>query len=260
MSHHHRSPALWRRPRRRAPSAPPLAHGDVSSPTASWTLRRSARGAAGRAAGERSRDRAQRARARVGAVRGVARGATVVPLSARLRELRARRVFADAQPSAAISLAAHGGFSLAEAARGGAWASDPDAERGGSFSTSSVRSARSSRAGGRGHPRRWRRTWRRSCTPPGTTGEPKGALMSHALGVAEGPTSPSCWARTRRRACALVVPASHVFGLACLLCCMAAGGETVLVDSTTSLEPLVGRCAGTRLACCTARRLCSHGC
>ncbi len=41
-------------------------------------------------------------------------GATVVPLSARLRSFELRRVFADAQPSAAISLAAHGGFSLAQ--------------------------------------------------------------------------------------------------------------------------------------------------
>ncbi len=37
----------------------------------------------------------------------------------------------------------------------------------------------------------------------------------------------------------LVVPGSHAFGLACLLCCVAAGGEAVLVDSTTSLQPLV---------------------
>ncbi len=37
----------------------------------------------------------------------------------------------------------------------------------------------------------------------------------------------------------MVVPGSHAFGLACLLCDLAAGGEAVLVDSTTSLQPLV---------------------
>ena len=73
----------------------------------------------------------------------------------------------------------------------------------------------------------------------GTTGEPKGALMSHPLGVAEGQQLAELLGEDAQGPCVLVVPGSHAFGLACLLCCLAAGGEAVLVDSTTSLQPLV---------------------
>jgi acyl-CoA synthetase (AMP-forming)/AMP-acid ligase II len=164
-------------------------------------------------------------------------GAAVVPLSARLRSFELRRVFADAQPSAVISLSSHGGFSLAQelhtlgeqiATLGSALVVDELGE---------IREEMAWPAGETAQP-----------LPPdvaaimytsGTTGEPKGALMSHALGVAEGSCLAELLGDAAPAPCVLVVPGSHAFGLACLLCCVAAGGEAVLVDSTTSLQPLV---------------------
>ena len=164
-------------------------------------------------------------------------GATVVPLSARLRGFELRRVFADAQPSAAISLAAHGGFSLAQELH-------TLGEQIGTLSSAIV----VDELGEAREELRWPAT--ESAEPldqevaaimytSGTTGEPKGALMSHALGVAEGHQLAELLGEPGQGACVLVVPGSHAFGLACLLCCLAAGGEAVLVDSTTSLQPLV---------------------
>ncbi len=164
-------------------------------------------------------------------------GATVVPLSARLRSFELRRVFADAQPSAAISLATHGGFSLRQEL-------DALGERIGTLASGIVVDELGEA--------REELTWpaRESAEPldpevaaimytSGTTGEPKGALMSHALGVAEGQQLAELLGEDGQEACVLVVPGSHAFGLSCLLCCLAAGGEAVLVDSTTSMQPLV---------------------
>lgn len=164
-------------------------------------------------------------------------GATVVPLSARLRSFELRRVFADAQPSAAISLASHGGFSLARELH-------TLGEQIPTLATGIVLDEL-------GAPReelQWPAEERAEPLHPevaaimytsGTTGEPKGALMSHALGVAEAQSLAELLGDHARGACVVVVPGSHAFGLACLLCCMAAGGEAVLVDSTTSLQPLM---------------------
>ncbi len=164
-------------------------------------------------------------------------GATVVPLSARLRSFELRRVFADAQPSAAISLAAHGGFSLAREL-------EALGEQIGTLSSGIV----VDELGETREELRWPATESVEPLPgdvaaimytSGTTGEPKGALMSHALGVAEGRHLAELLGDHAQGACAVVAPASHAFGLACLLCCVAAGGEAVLIDSTTSLQPLM---------------------
>jgi acyl-CoA synthetase (AMP-forming)/AMP-acid ligase II len=171
-------------------------------------------------------------------------GATVVPLSARLRSFELRRVFADARPSAAISTAAHGGFSLAQ-----------ELHALGEQIPTLTSAVIVDEVGAAREELRW--PAQESAEPPdpapepqardvaaimytsGTTGEPKGALMSHALGVAEAHSLAELLGDNAEAACVVVVPGSHAFGLACLLCCMAAGGEAVLVDSTTSLQPLV---------------------
>jgi acyl-CoA synthetase (AMP-forming)/AMP-acid ligase II len=164
-------------------------------------------------------------------------GATVVPLSARLRSFELRRVFADAQPSAAISLAENGGFSLAREL-------DALGKQIGTLASGIV----VDELGEAREELRWPAT--ESAEPlhqdvaaimytSGTTGEPKGALMSHALGVAEAQQLAELLGEDAQGACMLVVPGSHAFGLACLLCCLAAGGEAVLVPTTTSLQPLV---------------------
>jgi acyl-CoA synthetase (AMP-forming)/AMP-acid ligase II len=165
-------------------------------------------------------------------------GAAAVPLSARLRSFELRRVFADAGPSAAISLAAHGGFSLAQELRA---------------LGELIPTLRSGLIVDELGEAREETTWpggEEDRTPldpsiaaimytSGTTGEPKGALMSHALGVAEGHCVAELLGERAQAASVIVVPGSHAFGLACLLCSMAAGGQAVLVDSTTSLEALV---------------------
>jgi acyl-CoA synthetase (AMP-forming)/AMP-acid ligase II len=222
-----------------SPHRPALAYGDTE------LTYRELHGAADRLAarlGERAGERvaviAANVPALVVALFGAWRaGATVVPLSARLRSFELRRVFADAQPSAAISLAAHGGFSLAQEL-------DALGEQIGTLASAVV----VDELGEAREERRWRATESAEPLDPGvaaimytsgTTGEPKGALMSHALGVAEGQQLAELLGEEAQGACVLVVPGSHAFGLGCLLCCLAAGGEAVLVNSTTSLQPLV---------------------
>jgi acyl-CoA synthetase (AMP-forming)/AMP-acid ligase II len=73
----------------------------------------------------------------------------------------------------------------------------------------------------------------------GTTGEPKGALVPKAMAEAGARNLAEVLGEDADRPYGLVVPASHAFGLACLLCGLASGGCAVLVDSTTSLDPLL---------------------
>ncbi len=222
-----------------SPHRPALAHGEVELTYRELhdaVDRLAAR--LGDRAGERVAVIAANVPALVVALFGAWRaGAIVVPLSARLRSFELRRVFADAQPSAAISLAAHGGFSLAQEL-------DALGEQIGTLSSGIV----VDELGEAREELRWPVTESAEPLDPevaaimytsGTTGEPKGALMSHALGVAEGQQLAELLGEDAQGACVLVVPGSHAFGLACLLCCLAAGGEAVLVDSTTSLQPLV---------------------
>ena len=222
-----------------SPHRPALAHGEVELTYRELheaVDRLAAR--LGERAGERVAVIAANVPALVVALLGAWRaGATVVPLSARLRSFELRRVFADAQPSAAISLAGHGGFSLAQEL-------DALGEQIPTLATGIV----VDELGEAREELRWPTTERAEPLHPevaaimytsGTTGEPKGALMSHALGVAEGQQLAELLGEDAQGACVLVVPGSHAFGLACLLCCLAAGGEAVLVPTTTSLQPLV---------------------
>jgi acyl-CoA synthetase (AMP-forming)/AMP-acid ligase II len=222
-----------------SPQRPAVAHGDVQLTYRELheaVDRLAAR--LGERAGERVAVIAPNVPALVVALLGAWRaGATVVPLSARLRSFELRRVFADAQPSVAISLAAHGGFSLAQELH-------TLGEQIATLSSGIV----VDEFGETREEMRWPATENAEPLDPevaaimytsGTTGEPKGALMPHALGVAEGRHLAELLGDDAQAACVLVVPGSHAFGLACLLCCLAAGGEAVMVDSTTSLQPLV---------------------
>ncbi len=222
-----------------SPHRPALAHGEVEltyRELGEAVDRLAAR--LGERAGERVAVIASNVPALVVSLFGAWRaGATVVPLSARLRSFELRRVFADAQPSAAISLASHGGFSLAREL-------DALGEQIATLSSGII----VDELGEAREELRWPASESAEPLAPdvaaimytsGTTGEPKGALMSHALGVAEAQQLAELLGDDAQGACVLVVPGSHAFGLACLLCCLAAGGKAVLVDSTTSLQPLV---------------------
>ena len=74
----------------------------------------------------------------------------------------------------------------------------------------------------------------------GTTGEPKGALVTHARELDGAQTLASLLGLAAEDAAAFVIPASHAFGLTCLLAGVAAGAAAVLVDSTVTTGPLLG--------------------
>jgi acyl-CoA synthetase (AMP-forming)/AMP-acid ligase II len=73
----------------------------------------------------------------------------------------------------------------------------------------------------------------------GTTGEPKGALVSSGLAVAMAHNLAEVLGDDAGAPYGLVVPASHAFGLGCLLAGILAGAAAVLIDATASLDPLV---------------------
>lgn len=164
-------------------------------------------------------------------------GAVAIPLSARLRRFELERVFIDAEPAVAISVPHHGGFGLAQEIR-------ELADR-----TPSVRAVvvvdprgeitESSAVASRGEASRSPEELAAILYTSGTTGEPKGALVPHRLAEAMARNLPPLLGAEADAAYGLVTPASHAFGLGCLLAGIAAGATAVLVDATASLEPLV---------------------
>jgi len=182
-------------------------------------------------------------------------GAVVVPLTARLRDYELRRVLADAEPAAIVSVSAHQGYSfrdlLTELVPGlpglrGCLIVDEAGELeaemvGGSEEGNPIGEERSPSVGrastGPLHP------------PPdvaailytsGTTGAPKGTLVKRGCGLAGAEGLAERLVLDPDDAAVLVVPASHAFGLGCLLAGVRAGAATVLVEASGSLAPLTG--------------------
>jgi acyl-CoA synthetase (AMP-forming)/AMP-acid ligase II len=165
-------------------------------------------------------------------------GAVAVPLDARLRDHDLAAVLADAQPAAAVSVAAHGGYSYADllssllpqlpSARGGLVVDELGAVEG--------------ELPGHAAPR-----------PPapladepaavlytsGTTGAPKGALVGHGCVDAAAENLAGVLDLGAADRTALVVPVSHAFGLGGLVAALWSGGSVALVESGLSLEPLL---------------------
>lgn len=73
----------------------------------------------------------------------------------------------------------------------------------------------------------------------GTTGQPKGVLVSHSAAVDQGRQMATLLGPHADAPAGFVVPIAHAFGLLCLLGSIAAGGLVVLIEHTTSLKPLV---------------------
>jgi acyl-CoA synthetase (AMP-forming)/AMP-acid ligase II len=164
-------------------------------------------------------------------------GAVAVPLSARLRRFELARVFADSEPAVVISLATHGGFALAD-----------ELEAIGAQTPSLRARAVIDPYGELVEAAPLRRGAEPSSSPEeiaailytsGTTGEPKGALVPHRLAEGEARNLPTVLGESADAPFGLVAPASHAFGLGCLLGGLAAGAMAVLVDATTSIEPVL---------------------
>jgi acyl-CoA synthetase (AMP-forming)/AMP-acid ligase II len=164
-------------------------------------------------------------------------GAVAVPLNARLREYELRRVLKNAQASAVITLRSWRGYSFADLM--------PDLLP----ALPTVRSCLFVDAMG---------TIEEELAQPvqadaapvddsvaailytsGTTGEPKGAFVRHSTLLAGATGLAEILGLEPTDVIALPIPASHAFGLGCLLAGVATGGQTVLVDSTFSPQPLL---------------------
>jgi acyl-CoA synthetase (AMP-forming)/AMP-acid ligase II len=164
-------------------------------------------------------------------------GAAVVPLNARLREYDLGRILADVEPAALVSPDSYMGYSFSEvvqrllprlptvrgylivdelgevereeARRGAVQATALDPGTAAILYTS------------------------------GTTGAPKGALVTDACLLAGARELAALLELEPRDVSVLVVPISHAFGLGCLLATVASGGSGVCVDSTFTLDPLL---------------------
>jgi acyl-CoA synthetase (AMP-forming)/AMP-acid ligase II len=73
----------------------------------------------------------------------------------------------------------------------------------------------------------------------GSTGQPKGAYLTHAGALHWGRTLADLLELTPEDRTALVIPLSHAFGMASLLACFAAYSAAVLVEQSRSAEPLI---------------------
>jgi acyl-CoA synthetase (AMP-forming)/AMP-acid ligase II len=163
-------------------------------------------------------------------------GAVAVPLSARLREFELERILRDVDPAAIISPASHGGYSF-----DALWSRlgpELPALRGcllvDEWGGVEKRAPARPEAG----VKPLERDAAAILYTSGSTGAPKGAVVTHACLLQEANVLPELLELSDGDASVLVIPASHAFGLACLLASLYSGGRAVLVDAAFSLDPV----------------------
>ena len=169
-------------------------------------------------------------------------GATAVPLNARLREHELREILVDAEPALLVSVESHQGYSFRELASrllpgvpslfldpAGRVVAD------GRLSVETTQSARAAT------------DTAAILYTSGTSGRPKSAAVPHRRELDGAEHLDGLSQLTADDAVAFVIPLSHAFGLTCLLACVRAGANAVLVDSTASLRPLLDAVAGSNV-------------
>jgi acyl-CoA synthetase (AMP-forming)/AMP-acid ligase II len=164
-------------------------------------------------------------------------GAVAVPLNARLRRFELERSFVNVEPAAVVCVRQQGGFQLArevaDVARRtpGARVLVVVNELGAVVDCSPLQPASRSLPSGS--------DLAAVLYTSGSTGEPKGALVPQGLAGAMARNLADLLGPDATAPYGLIVPASHAFGLGCLLAGLLSGACAVLVDVTASLEPLL---------------------
>ena len=173
-------------------------------------------------------------------------GAVTVPINARLREYELGRILGDAQVTTLVSIGAYRGYSFASilpeicarlpSVRALLFV-DPmgEVEEAVSRQPSAVSGQHSADSCDLSADRSIGALLYTS----GTTGAPKGALVTHEREIGGAHKMSSVLGLTPDDVCMFVVPISHAFGMTCLLSTIAAGSRAVLVESTFSIEPMV---------------------
>jgi acyl-CoA synthetase (AMP-forming)/AMP-acid ligase II len=165
-------------------------------------------------------------------------GAVAVPLNARLREYELRQILPDAQPTAVVTIGAHAAYRFADVIASllpelptvrGCLVVDAPGE---------LAERRDNEAAGQ-RPRALGPEVAGVLYTSGTTGAPKGALVTHACAAAGARSLAGVLELAPEDTAALVIPASHAFGLGCLLAAVASGSAAALVESSFSFDPLL---------------------
>jgi acyl-CoA synthetase (AMP-forming)/AMP-acid ligase II len=163
-------------------------------------------------------------------------GAVAVPLSTRLRSFELERAFATVEPTAAVSVPAHGSFDLAgELLR--LQSGTPTLAQCVIIDPVGTMTDQTRLPADRAEP--LDEAIAAVIHTSGSTGEPRGAVVSHRQALAEGENLPPLLGDYAGASCGLAAPATHSFGLNCTLCTLAAGGTLILADVSASTRPLV---------------------
>jgi acyl-CoA synthetase (AMP-forming)/AMP-acid ligase II len=169
-------------------------------------------------------------------------GAVAVPLISRLREYELRQVLPDAAPAAIVTIGAHGGYAFGEVIAGLA-PELPSLREG--LVVDELGEVRERLPGpGAERPEPLGAEVAAILYTSGTTGAAKGALVSHACALAGATALADLLELSPDDRTALVIPASHAFGLGCLLAAFASESSAVMIETSFSFEPLLRAIGG----------------
>jgi fatty-acyl-CoA synthase len=167
-------------------------------------------------------------------------GGVAIPLSARYREHELRHILGNADLATIVSVEAHGGYSFAELLPTllpglptvrRCFFVDAWGQVTGELAVDAPAGAESADA--------LDPAVAAILYTSGTTGEPKGALVTHRREIEGARTMNDVLGAAAEDRCVFVVPLSHAFGLTCFLAALAAGSRALLVESSFTPAPLL---------------------